>query len=534
MSDARFAQALAAARAGRLPQALALVEQELRETPGEPDSLALKAALLNALGRPAEALPVFEAALAANPRNASAHSNQGNALATLGRRKEAVESYGRALAVEPDNLPALCNRAGQLIELQRFEPALADLDRALTLNPDLAAVHRQHSLALMALGRLEQALAAIDKAVALDAVNPRSHERRAAILKALGRGGASEAAAARAAALDPDRADALNRRGLGRLRQGDWTAGWIDHEHRWKSPRFLANSTDYASHPLRQRIDLDVPAQALAGKRVLLVNEQGFGDQIMFLSMVPDLLAAGATVACLCEPRLLALARQSFPAVEFVRAFRGEAEIDLDRFDHVVPLGSLGRLFRDRVEDFPGAPYLAPRPGVTASWRERLGPPRRRLRVGICWRGGADQTNGGRRSMDLATLGPLLRRDDCEFVSLQHGDVAAQLAATDQALPLPIQAFPTRDLADLEQMAGLISALDLVVSVQTTAIHLAGALGQACFVMVPAVAEWRYGERGDRMPWYGSVRLFRQARPDHWGGVIAEVGVQLDRFQPAP
>jgi len=523
-----FERAAAIAGLGRLADALKLTDQALAANPDDARSLALKAALLNETGRPHEALPLFDRALTLDPQNAAAHSNRGNTLARLGRPADAIVSYDRALALSPDHVMALCNRAGQKLALGQAGGALDDADRAIALKPDFAAAHRQRSAALALLGRLAEALEAVEQALAIDSLNPESHDRRGRILAALGRRSEVAEAQERALALNPGRAAQLNARGMERLRRGAYREGWIDYEQRWRAPVFVANSTLYAGHPILQRLDLTVQAADLAGRSVLLIDEQGLGDQIMFASILPDLFDAGARVTCLCDPRLVGLLRQSIPKIVF-QPGGGTIPVDEATFDVVMGLCSLGRLFRNDAADFPRRPYLRPGDDVARSWRDRLGKKARRLRVGLVWRGGLGKTRGDERSVALDALRPLLRRPDCEFVSLQHGDVAAEIAAANSGLIQPIRAFPAADIHDIEQFAGLIQGLDLVVSVQTTVIHLAGALGVPCLVMAPASPEWRYGERGATMAWYDSTRLCRQPSPGAWRPVIEAVMTDISR-----
>ncbi len=520
-----FAQAMRLAGAGDLGAALAAVERVLALAARDAAALALKGALLTELGRPAEALDAFDASLAIAPANAGALSNRGNALARLERPAEAVQSFDRALALRPDYALALCNRAGQHLALKHYDAALDDADRALAIDPRLAAAHRNRSRILLAMQRPRDALASLDAAQALGALDAEGHAHRGAVLTALGRPDAALESYDRAVALSASDPENLYRRAHARLRLGDFDGGWRDHEARWRARAFLQSSAALAAPALRARFDPDVEAADLAGKAVLIVAEQGVGDQIMFASILPDLAALAGSVACLCDGRLAALFSRSLPQVRFVRP--GEP-LDLNAFDHVAPMASLGRLFRTSAARFPGVPYLRPRDTVVAAWKRRLGPKTTPLRIGISWRGGADLTGAAARSMTLATLAPLLARDDCEFVSLQYGDVADEIAAANTTLARPIRLFTPTELDDFEQLAGLAQSLDAVVSVQNTNVHLCGALGKPCLAMIPFAAEWRYGAAGFAMPWYGSVRLIRQAAPGDWSDVVTQALVQLD------
>jgi tetratricopeptide (TPR) repeat protein len=436
-----------------------------------------------------------------------------------------LESYSRALALNPDYAVALCNRAGQAFELKDYAAALADADRAIALSPKLAAAHRNRSRILLALDRPQEALASLEAALTLSAADAESHAHRGAILTALGRQDDALQSYDRAVALAPDDPENLHRRAHARLRAGDFEGGWRDQESRWRARTFLEASAGLVTDALRQRLDLSVSAEDLAGRSVLVVGEQGIGDQVMFASLLPDLIAAAGAVTCACDGRLVRLLSRSIPQVRFVAAAPDPAA-----FDHIIALASLGRLFRPDAKSFPGLPYLRPGEAVRTAWRKRLGPKTTALRVGVSWRGGAELTGAAARSMALETLRPLLGRDDCEFVSLQHGPVDDELAAINPTLPRPVRTFPAKDIADFEELAGLIQALDVVVSVQNTVVHLSGALGKTCLAMIPAVPEWRYGADGATMPWYGAVRLLRQTERGEWAPVAAAVQSELNRL----
>lgn len=540
-----YADALAHARAGRFAEALAAVE-DARSAP----ALGLKAALQLELGDPQAALATCDGALALDPKNARAHANRGDALVRLGHPTEALTAYDAALAIDPANLAAQVNRAGALIDLQRPAEALAIYDAALARNPGLAAVQVNRARALVQLGRAEEGLGAAEQALRLQPANARAwinrgealhglrrHEealasyRQASVhdpksaeaaigagmqLRALGRYDEAVAAFDAAEALDPANAVAAYQRGLVRLLTGDFARGWPDYEARWDTPGFLANSTGFALPALRERLVLRPEPTAFAGKRVLVVGEQGIGDQLMFCSLLPDLLATAASVSVICDRRLVALLAGSFPQVR-VFDIRDEPA-DLSAVDLVVAGGSLAHAFRQRPEDFPGTAFLAADPARRSAWAARLGPAEGRRRIGVSWRGGTAGTNREGRSMDLIELAPLFALPDAEFVSLQYGDVTAE-AAGQPAL----RVFPAAEIDDFAELAALIANLDLVVSVQTAVVHLAGGLGTPCLTLVPLRAEWRYTASAASMPWYRSVRIFRQAGTADWAPVIARV-----------
>lgn len=480
----------------RFDAALASFQAALALKPGDPFIQNNCGNLLLRKGSPQAALARFDAAIALKPDHAIAHFNRGNALRALGKTEAAIGAYEAAIDLQPSYAEALVNLSDAQFALERHEAALASLDRAIALKPNDAGAHFNRGNILQDWGRTEPALQAFEAAIALD----------------------------------PAHEEARWNRSLCLLRLGRYAEGWADYERRWNRPSFVQTCAGQVTAPLRDHLALNLRPEDLAGRHVLLVAEEAIGDVVMFASMLPDLLSAAAKVSFLCEARLQRLMAHSFPDIALIDP-RADPPSPAD-FDRVVALGSLGPLFRGRAEDFPRRTYLSPRPMVRDQWRERLGPKTTRLRVGLSWRGGTAATGMTGRSIPLETLSPLLRMADCEFVSLQYGDHGAEIAAANAALPRPIRTFPPGDIEDFEDLAGLVQALDLVVSVQTAVIHLAGALGAPCLAMIPPNTSWKYGSEPRTMPWYGSVRLFRQDDHRDWPAIIARVAEAVRHHVP--
>lgn len=326
----------------------------------------------------------------------------------------------------------------------------------------------------------------------------------------------------RAIRLRPNDPLAWFRRSLLRLLKRDFEGGWRDYETRLVTEEFLKVGLNPPQ--LAGAVAPNARHEDLAGRRVLLVPEQGLGDLVMFASIVPDLARLASQVIIACDYRLAGLFASSFPGNVRIN---GPASLSRSEFDVAIAIGSAPRLFRNRPEDFPGTPYLRPRPEVRAKWAERLGPRPAGLRIGLSWRGGSVGTGSLRRSVEIAQLKPILGLPGCEFVSLQYGDVEAEIVAANRKLGTNIRSFPKAEIDDYEELAGLVLNLDAVVSVQTAVVHLSGALGQTCLGLLPANPEWRYGLTGETMPWYRSVRLFRQGEPGDWEPVIAAAAAML-------
>jgi len=413
-------------------------------------------------------------------------------------------------------------QAGRLQLQGRYDEMLALADAALAAQPPLAEAWLIRGDALKSQDRLEAALEAYEQAGASPRIAFDAHFGRALALDDLGRIDEALEAFEAALALQPDAPVPRFGRALLRLYRRDFAAGWDDYEERWRSEVFVTGCRGVVPTGMVPHLATRVTPTDLAGRRVLVVGEQGIGDQLMFASMIPDLARIAASVVCVCDPRLVRLLGASFDNVTVTDPRGGNVEADV-----ALAMGSLGGVFRRDAADFPGAAYLRPKPETLAGWAERLGPRRARLRVGISWRGGAPGTGQQGRSLALNQLRPVLDAPDCEFVNLQYGDVAQEVAAANAGCANPIRLFPPVEIDDLEDLAGLVANLDAVVSVQTTLVHLAGALGQTAFALLPYRANWRYTESGGTMPWYRSVRLLRQAEPGAWEPVVAQAAAAV-------
>lgn len=496
--------------------------------PEDPEALADVAFAQLRGGRHADAVPTLERVLALDPRHRGARTNLASALMALKRYDAAEGAYRDLLRENPADAAAQRNLGILLVRLERHEEALASADAALALGPSPVALGVRAS-ALLALDRFDAALEASRQAIAAGGDRYENLTRMGMALSSLGRVEEALGVLDEAQALRPEGHLAPYRRAMVRLKRGDFAGGWQDYEARWRDEPFLTSAAGAAARSLAPSFRLDATREALAGRRVLVVAEQGIGDEIMFASALPDLARLAGEVTCLTEPRLVRLFSASMPGVNF----RGRGEADkAGSHDVVLPIGSLGRLFRNRPEEFPGTAYLHPSPASRARWADRLGSRRGGLRIGLSWRGGTSRTRLSQRSMPLSDLLAGLPGGH-EYVSLQYGEVGPEVEAVRAAGQGAVRVFPTADIDDFDDLAGLVANLDLVVSVQTALVHLAGGLGKPTLVLAPWIAEWRYMAAGETMPWYGSVRVLRQPARGAWPPVLQAARAAIEATPPA-
>ena len=503
----------------RFEDALASYDRAIKLRPDYAEAHSNRADALIALQRFDEALGASDRALMLLPDFAEAHVNRGNALHELRRFGEALASHDRALMLRPDYAEAHSNRGNALHELKRFEDALASYDHAIMLRPDYAEAHSNRGNALQELKRFEEAVAGYDRALALRGDLAEAHSNRGNALKELDRFDEALASYDRALAVQPDFADVHFNEAMCRLLIGDLYRGWEKNEWRWETAQ-IRNGKRSFSQPLWLGSD------EIAGKTILLHAEQGLGDTIQFCRYAPLVAARGARVILEVQAPLRDLMSTLSDAVQIVSAGQ-----PLPDFDLHCPLLSLPLAFATQLETVPSAtPYLSAQERKMRAWRDRLGRPHN-PRIGLVWAGnprkelpGANRIDG-QRSIALDRLAPLFQVTACEFFSLQKGDDAVRQLRDSAARQQVIDC--TDDLHDFSDTAALIENLDLVISVDTSVVHLAGALGKPFWLLNRYNTCWRWLLDREDSPWYPTARLFRQDATREWEPVIARVAATL-------
>jgi tetratricopeptide (TPR) repeat protein len=478
-------------------------------------------------GRQAEAAQCFEQALRSSPEFAAAHRELARARIELDDLEAAADALELAGHFNPGDawthflLGLLAQRRGAAA------PAIAHYRRALELEPEFAEAHNNlgyllandHDLADQAIAHFEAALRAkphyVDAMINLGQADLYAGRR----VQAIARFDAI-------LALNPGVADAqlahLNR-ALGRLALRRWDA-WDEYEARrqalalWTPRPFAFAEWDGLPAP---------------GRTLLIYGEQGLGDEIMFASCIPD--AARTTGRCIieCSPRLVPLFSRSFAGCQVVAAsddagwLRAAPAIDLQ-----IASGSLPRLFRRTAGSFPvHQGYLRADAAKAAAWRARLAALGPQPKIALSWRGGTAASRQAKRSIAAAGLAGALQGLAADFISLQYGEVGPDLEAF-ASRGVHLNHWP-EVVADYDETAALLEGVDLVVSVCTALIHLGGALGRPVWVLTPAFPEWRYGDSGEDMPWYPSVRLLRQNSPGDWISLLQTLQGELRKKYPA-
>ncbi|HEY2135617.1 MAG TPA: tetratricopeptide repeat-containing glycosyltransferase family protein [Xanthobacteraceae bacterium] len=462
--------------------------------------------VLRALKRDADALASFDKALALEPASVDALGNRGDVLLAMRRPAEALECLDRILAAAPGHADAKANRAVALAALGRHQEALADFDAALAAAPN-PVVSYNRGLALAALGRHAEAVGAYDRTLAVIATHAGAWSSRGVALQGLNRHADAIASFDRALAIAPDFADAHFNKSLALLASGDYPHGQTEYEWRWKR-----SGTEHLRHNLGR--PLWRGDQPLQQKTILLHAEQGLGDTIQFARYAPPLGRAGANVILEVHPELKSLLSRLDGCRSVIA--RGDAR---PAYDVHCPLGSLPLAFKTELGSVPAdIPYIAADPARVERWRPRLEAIGGR-RIALVWAGNTAHINDRNRSIPLHKLSPLWAGDAARIISLQRdlrdGEEAILAAA-------PVLQLGS-ELADFDDTAAVLAGCDLVITVDTSVAHLAGAMGLPVWILLPFSADWRWTAAADRSPWYPQARLYRQPQPGDWDSVVARV-----------
>lgn len=501
---------------------------------------------LDAQHRHEEAIACYRAAFSYKPDYFQALFNMGNSFMSLAKQAEALACYEKAAELKPDFVPA-CICLGEIAKKQRaFDQARDYFERALSLDPDCADAWQGIAEIYQAQENFEQASIAYKKVLSLDVWRTGTWNLLGTVFQSLEQLDEAEEYYRQALVLLPDSVTVLNNLGVvlnaqGRLDEaiavyrhlldvdnsyaeghwnfsvallatGQYLEGWREYEWRFRKANPVA-TRDFS----QPRWDGSV----LQGRTILLHGEQGFGDTIQFARYVSFMAKRGDRVIIECQvPALKRLLHSVEGVAEVVVA--GEP---LPSFECHLPMMSLPLMFETTLESIPTyIPYLAAAPDDIKVWQQRLGSAKA-FRVGLVWFAKQSQVLNRKRSCRLELFAPLWAVPGVEFFSLQIGLGSEQLVESDTMFP--IKDF-TNHIKDFADTAGFIANLDLVITIDTAAAHLAGALGAKTWVLLPHVAEWRWLCQRQDSPWYPTMRLFRQPATGDWPALMLSVAQALD------
>ena len=542
----RLRDALDNHRAGRLPQAEHDYRRVLEADPDHPDANRLLGILtfqlgrdddavrqfekvielgldsaevrvhlgkaLERLGRGDQAFASFRQAIAIDPSHATAHNNLGITLRSRGQPNQAIASYTQAILLQPDYAAAHYNLANALRDLFRFAEAAASYRRSLAINPGFVAAHCNLGAALKDAGDYEAAMESYRAALAIEPELAECHYNLGLAQHDVGRLDEAEASYHRALRINPDYADAHFSLALTLLLRGDYSNGWEEYEWRWRQ--------EERARLKRQFAEPQWDGTSLPGKSILLHTEQGDGDTIQLIRYVSLVASFGGKIIVECPPALRGLL-STVPGIDVLIA-KGE---EIPPFDVQASLLSLPYIVGTALETIPGdVPYLHADSDLEVAPRH-IDPERTNL--GFVWAGSPTHKKDRQRSTQLEFFLELASLPGLALHSLQVGDRRNDLrgvAAAEHVTDLG------GCLANYAHTAAMIAHLDLVITVDTSVAHLAGAMAAPVWVLLPYAPDFRWMLGRSDSPWYPTMKLFRQKTIGDWRGVFEEVKASLGSF----
>jgi tetratricopeptide (TPR) repeat protein len=461
---------------------------------------------------PASALVLFEKALALDPQNSAYWNNQGNAHAALENHESAVENYLTAIALEksPPYL-VFYNLASAYYKLGQWSLAMAQFELAVQCEPERYEAYFGCGLVWEEMSEPSLAIQSYADALERNPTFAQAFNNMGIAFQNLGVESAALECFDSALALEPESGDFRTNKGLLCLQYGQWEEGWEYFESRWNTK---------ALNKVVRRFDfpLWLGKESLNGKTLLIHCEQGMGDTIQFCRFLPMLLALGAQVTLAVQAPLQPLLEANFPNVRVLPGIPTQ-----ESFDFHCPIMSLGLAFSADTSNIPNSVGYLTIPGAAvAKWAGFSGEGARPC-VGLVWSGSATHTNDANRSVALTELLTVLLSGP-RYLSLQkeyrEGDLALALAAGFEDV--------SAQLIDFSDTAALCQQCDLIVSVDTSVAHLAGALGIPTLLLLPFNADWRWLTGRNDSPWYASLQLLRQATRADWTGAFAQLKETLE------
>lgn len=489
-----YQDGLQAYQSGDSAQARSLIERCLAHSPLSPEALLLFGVLQESEDA-VPALCVVEQAVMRDPTSATAWYNLGVLEGERGNLAEAAACYRRCIGLNPTHLDALGNGCEAMRRLERFDEALAWADRRLVFCPDDWRSHLNRAVCLFHRMQLEEAEVAFDRARALSQGQPIVEWERFS--------------------LD--------------LHRGRFAQAWDAFEHRFA----VGHLNGVFHYPFEQPL---WRGESLTARRILIHNEQGLGDQIMFACALPEVIAAADSVTLVVAPTLVPVFAASFPTARVLPAccgaFAGDHPEpswlhDLGLIDFQVPIGSLMALLRRDAASFANSrPYLQPSQEARNRWKGFS--PGRGLRVGLCWASNPamfrrdSALRAVKKSMPLDALAPLGDIPGLQLVSVLNWSLAEEPTVFAQCI-----ADLSQSLLTFDDTAALIEQMDIVITVDTSVAHMAGALGKETWLLLHHFPDCRWGLTAENSYWYPHMRMFRQRTLGDWGSVVADVALAL-------
>ena len=529
--DEKFQQAVAFHQAGQLAQAERMCKQILRYNSQNAEAFHFLGIIACQTGKYPVAVDLIIHAIEIDSKQSPFYYSLANALREQGKFMEAIEAYQQAIQIQPNQGEAYYNLGNALHRQEKLEEAIEAYQQAIRIQPNYADAYNNLGVVLIDHEKLEESVQIYQKTLEIQPNYADAYNNLGNALREQGKLEESIRIFQKAIYIQPNHAEAHNNLAMTLLLKGDFKNGWKQYEWRRQCDNFPFEKRDFPQ-PFWEGTD---PKD----KSILVWTEQGIGDEIMFSSILPDLLNRNANVIVESDTRMVSLFQRSFPKIRFIpRQNPPNSQLLNTTVDYQTPIGSLGKWFRTDKNSFilNRNTYLRACPKKTSEIRKKYQElAKEKILIGISWKStGIDQRqtySKKKKSTLLEHWQPVLAQRNYCFINLQYGNVKQELNEFQKHNNLKIHQDEEIDsLSSLDDFAAQISALDLVISTSNTTVHLAGALGKQVWTLLPHIPDWRWTlEREDTL-WYPKMRLFRQHRIGDWSDVFQQVKLALEQY----
>lgn len=500
-------------RNGDIQQAEQLYRLVLQNQPDNASAFHMLGVIAHQRGDNQLAVDLLSKAVAGNSQVAQYYNNLGVALKALDRFEEAVQAYEKALLLKPDYADACYNLGNALASLGHYAAAVEQYRQGLLFKPDDARTYYNIGVAMQELGHHAEAVGNFEQAIRMGHNSTEVYRAVAASRQAQGRYNDAISTLKQALRLKPDCAFTHTDLGMILMLVGDFTQGW--KEYRWR-----LNGYEWIKH-FSDTLQWD--GSSFAGKRLLVRCEQGHGDNIQFVRYLPMVKARGGTVIFAIYKELYNLLKD-FPGVDEAVNLSNEDYNPI--FDLYTPILDLPGIFGTTLDTIPSQiPYISAEPHKVECWRERLSGPG--FKVGIVW--SSSHGRGGRhlRNCNLMDFSAISRIEGVKLYSLQKGPAAEEIEQSAGNIQIVNLGKQFEDFSDT---AAAIENLDLIISVDTSVLHLAGAMGRPTWALQCFAPDWRWMLDRDDSPWYPTIKLFKQQELGNWDNVFRRLAAELQRL----
>ncbi len=502
-------------QAGQLIEAKQLFEQLLKSNPNHAQALHSLGLIAHQKDQNDLAQELIQKAIGADANCPQFHYNLGIILEALSKKKEAMQCYEQAVRLKENYIEALNNAGNILQSLGRYGDAVEKYEKVLSIKPDYVEAYHNMAVALSMMDNYDQVIRQCDNAIAIRQDYAQAYNTKACALQMLGRHLEAIDVYRKALQIKPDYADAHVNLAMALLLIGRFEQGWLHYRLRMNTENICCPHDIETSK---------WDGSQFKGKRLLLWCEQGIGDAINFIRYLPRVKEKGGSVTLAVKKSLLRLFCQIEGVDELVQATKETAPTS--RFDLHVPLLDLPLIFNTTVKTIDDCvPYLFADSTSAKSWRIRLNGPE--FKVGIVWAGSPTHKNDRHRSCLIENFIGLTEVPGVRLYALQKPPASNQLKQLPDNTMITNIADQFEDFADT---AAAIENLDLVISVDTAVLHLAGAMGKPVWALLPFVPDFRWMLDRTDTPWYPTMRLFRQSRLGGWDDVFERVTNQLKQL----